>query len=87
MGLSTTFIHKNDSETILLDLKQLLIQSKQKVPLVLQTLEYDAFKGSKGKIGEPCPTCGGLGHRVSDCPKLTRTGAAPGKRDFTSSEW
>lgn len=38
-GVATTFINKNSPETVLLDLKQLLIEAKQRIPLVLQTLE------------------------------------------------
>jgi len=70
-GVATTFINKNSPETVLLDLKHLLIEAKQRIPLVLQTLEGaeegDLFDddGSKG-----CVVCGGLGHRAPDCPKL-----------------
>jgi superfamily II DNA/RNA helicase len=37
-GIATTFINKNSPEEVLLDLKYLLIEAKQRVPLVLQTL-------------------------------------------------
>jgi len=38
-GVATTFINKNQSEAILLDLKHLLIEAKQKVPPVLAAIE------------------------------------------------
>lgn len=70
-GVATTFINKNSPETVLLDLKHLLIEAKQQIPLVLQTLEgeeqvpLEDDEGTKG-----CIFCGGLGHRVANCPKL-----------------
>ncbi|KAI0244412.1 DEAD-box ATP-dependent RNA helicase 35, partial [Massospora cicadina] len=65
-GLATTFINlTSSSEAILLDLKHLLIEAKQK-------------RDSGG-----CTYCGGLGHRISECPKLeahnrTQTAAVMG---------
>lgn len=72
-GLATTFVNKNQSESILLDLKHLLQEAKQRVPPVLQALhdpmdelrELEAASGTRG-----CVYCGGLGHRIADCPKL-----------------
>eukprot|EP00899_Mesostigma_viride_P026890 jgi/Mesvir1/7386/Mv19187-RA.1 len=71
-GIATTFINKNQSETILLDLKHLLKESGQRIPPVLATLddpmdaeEEAGVDGSKG-----CAYCGGLGHRIATCPKL-----------------
>ena len=37
-GIATTFINKNQSEEILLDLKHLLKEAKQRIPPVLQAL-------------------------------------------------
>lgn len=37
-GVATTFINKNVDESMLLDLKALLIEAKQRVPPVLQAL-------------------------------------------------
>lgn len=37
-GIATTFINKNQSEHILLDLKHLLREAKQRLPPVLQAL-------------------------------------------------
>lgn len=72
-GIATTFINKNQSESILLDLKHLLREAKQRIPPVLQALEdpmeelleLEAASGTRG-----CAYCGGLGHRIADCPKL-----------------
>jgi ATP-dependent RNA helicase DDX41 len=72
-GIATTFINKNQSETVLLDLKHLLREAKQRIPPVLAMLddpmeqaeELAKLTGTKG-----CAYCGGLGHRIGDCPKL-----------------
>jgi len=71
-GVATTFINKDVPESALLDLKHLLIEAKQRVPPVLLALQ-DASEelmdvgGSKG-----CAFCGGLGHRITECPKLDK---------------
>lgn len=72
-GVATTFINKDTSELALLDLKHLLREAKQRIPPVLQSLhdpteelrDLEAASGAKG-----CVYCGGLGHRIADCPKL-----------------
>ncbi|KAI9291128.1 P-loop containing nucleoside triphosphate hydrolase protein [Neoconidiobolus thromboides FSU 785] len=66
-GIATTFINTtNSSQQILLDLKHLLIEAKQRVPPILLTLDdpMDAYHTGG------CTYCGGLGHRITDCPKL-----------------
>lgn len=82
-GVATTFINKDVDESVLLDLKHLLIEAKQRVPPVLQALQDPdedliTIGGQKG-----CAFCGGLGHRITDCPRLDkdarRIGA--GKKD------
>ena len=67
-GLATTFINKQVEGSTLLDLKALLLEAGQKVPAFLslmQTAEDDLDESDKG-----CAYCGGLGHRISKCPKL-----------------
>jgi len=73
-GLATTLIRKDCSELILRDLKCLLKEAGQRIPPLLQALEDPkeilateaaALSGQRG-----CIYCGGLGHRVVDCPKL-----------------
>ena len=54
----------------LLDLKHLLIEAAQRVPPFLATLasEQEEFLKVGGDPG--CSYCGGLGHRITACPKL-----------------
>jgi hypothetical protein len=59
-GVATTFINKDVEESILLDLKHLLIEAKQRVPPVLQALDdpdedLADVGGTKG-----CSFCGGM---------------------------
>ena len=63
-GIATTFVNKACDESVLRDLKALLIETRQKVPPFLATLDTDEF------IGEGCTYCGGVGHRITGCPKL-----------------
>ncbi|CAF4348669.1 unnamed protein product, partial [Rotaria sp. Silwood2] len=93
-GLATTFINKTCDEAILLDLKHLLIEAKQIVPSLLLKLESD--KGRLLDIGdEPgCSYCNGLGHRITNCPKLesqhNKTANNMKKNDFLAkgnSDW
>ncbi|KAG0343759.1 hypothetical protein BG004_005011 [Podila humilis] len=69
-GIATTFINMNSSEQILLDLKHLLKEAKQKVPPVLEALEDPTEKYKEMGVAGGCGYCGGLGHRVTECPKL-----------------
>ena len=89
-GVATTFINKDSEESALLDLKHLLVEAKQRVPPVLMALQ-DADEdmmdlgGTKG-----CAFCGGLGHRITDCPKLDKDARRIGasKRDsLAGSSW
>ena len=87
-GVATTFINKSVEESALLDLKHLLIEAKQRVPPVLQALE-DPQEGLNNATGtKGCAFCGGLGHRITDCPKLDsqsrKMGA--GRRDFLADK-
>ncbi|KAI8582175.1 hypothetical protein K450DRAFT_229381 [Umbelopsis ramanniana AG] len=66
-GIATTFINQNCSEQIRLDLKHLLREAKQRVPPFLEALEDPSEK--LGLAGG-CSYCGGLGHRIDNCPKL-----------------
>uniref|UniRef100_A0A0E0E5U4 RNA helicase n=1 Tax=Oryza meridionalis TaxID=40149 RepID=A0A0E0E5U4_9ORYZ len=72
-GVATTFINKNQTETTLLDLKQLLIESKQRLPPILADLD-DPQEDDKVAIAQQsgvkgCAFFGGLGHRIEACPK------------------
>jgi len=72
--VATTFVNKNQEETILLDLKALLLEAGQNVPPFLNQLDSTAETSTK-EIGgvRGCAYCGGLGHRIAVCPKLENT--------------
>merc|ERR1719188_355721 len=84
-GVATTFVNKNQDETILLDLKALLLEAGQNIPPFLQSLDSAADVHVK-EIGgvKGCAYCGGLGHRIAQCPKLetTRQKTASGQKDY-----
>ncbi|CAH8630723.1 unnamed protein product [Dicrocoelium dendriticum] len=88
-GLATTFINKSVDESTLLDLKHLLIEATQRVPEFLVELvsatEHELEMG--GEVG--CAYCGGLGHRITHCPKLeamqNKAAGNLGRKDFLSS--
>ncbi|XP_074643866.1 putative ATP-dependent RNA helicase DDX41 [Tubulanus polymorphus] len=88
-GMATTFINKACDEAILLDLKHLLIEAKQKVPPFLLALQSESEKylDIGGEVG--CSYCGGLGHRITDCPKLEAIQSKQvqniGKKDYLAS--
>lgn len=86
-GIATTFINKSVPQITLLDLKHLLLEAKQPVPPFLHayTADSEQFLTIGGQKG--CTYCGGLGHRIMDCPKReqtqTRMTEAVGRSDFT----
>lgn len=106
-GLATTFINKSNEESVLLDLKHLLIEAKQNVPPFLATLqsETEVYLDLGGmSLSEStlvwlltisfraddrgCSYCGGLGHRITQCPKLeaesSKQVSAVGRKDYLS---
>ncbi|KAF9258099.1 P-loop containing nucleoside triphosphate hydrolase protein [Marasmius fiardii PR-910] len=70
-GIATTFVNMNTPEQTLLDLKYLLMEAGQKVPPFLATIEDP--RAAQGGVLKGCPVCGGLGHGISNCPKLEET--------------
>jgi len=70
-GVATTFINKNVEQSILLDLKHYLKAAKQRVPPVLLALPDDEDEQELGEVlgKKGCAYCGGLGHRITNCPK------------------
>ena len=72
--MATTFVNTREcSDSILLDLKHLLREAKQRVPTFLTAIhdpleEMEAVAQASGVKG--CAYCGGLGHRLADCAKL-----------------
>jgi len=67
-GIATTFVNMNTPEQTLLDLKYLLMEAGQKVPPFLTTI--DDPRAAHGGTLKGCSVCGGLGHGISNCPKL-----------------
>ncbi|KAG5643897.1 DEAD-box ATP-dependent RNA helicase 35 [Asterophora parasitica] len=67
-GIATTFVNMNTAEQTLLDLKYLLMEAGQKVPPFLSTI--DDPRAAQGGTLKGCSVCGGLGHGISNCPKL-----------------
>jgi ATP-dependent RNA helicase DDX41 len=82
-GVATTFVNKDTAEHALLDLKHVLREARQRIPPCLQTLhdpmdELRALEAASGQRG--CVYCGGLGHRIADCPKLRSDSRAQGAK-------
>ena len=78
-GIATTFINRKQTATTLLDLKHLLKEAKQRIPPVLAELDdllKDAEAIAKDSGFKGCHSCGGLGYRVTVCPKVERQAAA-----------
>ncbi|GJQ14357.1 hypothetical protein GpartN1_g6148.t1 [Galdieria partita] len=69
-GLATTFVNSTCNISVLLDLKELLIEAKQKVAPFLENLDAHNFALEDVGGVRGCAYCGGLGHRVTACPKL-----------------
>eukprot|EP00871_Galdieria_phlegrea_P001851 jgi/Galph1/2667/GphlegSOOS_G1354.1 len=69
-GLATTFVNSSTNISVLLDLKELLIEAKQKVAPFLENLDVHHFALEDVGGVRGCAYCGGLGHRVTTCPKL-----------------
>lgn len=85
-GVATTFVNKNQEETILLDLKALLLEAGQNVPPFLQQIDAPSQAVNVQEIGgvKGCAYCGGLGHRIANCPKLetTRQKTSSAQKDY-----
>ncbi|XP_003376445.1 ATP-dependent RNA helicase abstrakt [Trichinella spiralis] len=80
--------------SVLLDLKHLLLEAKQEVPLFLSSFEAESEKLLEIGDERGCTFCGGLGHRISDCPKLeslqNKRAQSLNKRDFlayNTADW
>lgn len=88
-GRATTFINRSVELPVLLDLKHLLLEAKQKLPDFLAQLESDTEKYLVLGDERGCSYCGGLGHRITDCPKLeavqNKQASAVGRKDFLAT--
>ena len=84
-GMATTFINKDVDQSVLLDLKHILLEAKQHIPPVLMAIEEpDQDVSAIG--GQGCSFCGGLGHRITNCPKLDKDSRklVAEKKDFVT---
>lgn len=85
-GTATTMINSKVDVAVLADLKHLLIEAKQKLPPFLASIqtENDQLNEDLGSSG--CSYCGGLGHRITACPKLEavqqKKAGEVGKKDY-----
>lgn len=74
-GVATTFINNTIDKSILLDLKGLLTEAKQRMPPILNMLVDPSDQNAMDEAptgGRACAFCGGLGHRISNCPKILK---------------
>merc|ERR1719266_467695 len=82
-GTATTMINNKVEENVPADLKHLLLEAKQKIPPFLASIVTEAEV--LGDLGG-CTYCGGLGHRITACPKLesvnNKKAGEVGKRDY-----
>ena len=101
-GRATALINEKSEEAVLLDLRALLREANQNIPKFLNEwaddIAGDEFKkeltlDAAQKTSEKgCTYCGGLGHRITGCPKLASVrsrqskDALGGGRDFMRSE-
>uniref|UniRef100_A0A914IBS1 RNA helicase n=1 Tax=Globodera rostochiensis TaxID=31243 RepID=A0A914IBS1_GLORO len=76
-GIATTFINRKADLSVLLDLKHLLIEAGQQLPAFLKQIAGEDEDLAPDHDTEPinemdkgCSYCSGLGHRITNCPKL-----------------
>jgi len=88
-GTATTMVNSKVDEAVLADLKHLLIEAKQKVPPFLASIVTEADQLNEGLGSVGCSYCGGLGHRITACPKLeavqNKKAGEVGKKDYLAS--
>jgi len=90
-GVATTMINNKIDLAVLADLKHLLLEAKQKVPPFLAGIECDTdnLAGSGEMEDAGCSYCGGLGHRITACPKLeavqNKKAKEVGNREYLAS--
>ncbi|XP_015787626.1 probable ATP-dependent RNA helicase DDX41 [Tetranychus urticae] len=69
-GFASTFVNKYVDESILLELKLLLIEAKQQLPPFLMALRSADDKYLQAESETGCMHCGGLGHISENCPRV-----------------
>jgi len=89
-GVATTMINNKVEMAVLADLKHLLLEAKQKVPPFLASMETETDQlAVAGMSDGGCSYCGGLGHRITACPKLeavqNKKAGEVGKKDYLAN--
>jgi len=88
-GMATTMINNKVDMAVLADLKHLLIEAKQKLPPFLASIQTEADQLNEDLGSGGCSYCGGLGHRITACPKLeavqNKKAGEVGKKDYLAS--
>ncbi|KAK6013367.1 DEAD/DEAH box helicase [Ostertagia ostertagi] len=70
-GMATTFINRKADLSVMQDLKQLLVEAGQELPAFLRDLAGEAEEAPTDNADDKgCAYCSGLGHRITNCPKL-----------------
>ncbi|UKK02173.2 helicase [Theileria orientalis] len=70
-GMATTLLDGTEEESVLKNLKSILIESNQDIPEFLKGIHVgaDTLRDIGGLRG--CAYCGALGHRIAECQKLS----------------
>jgi len=89
-GVATTMINNKVEMAVLADLKHLLLEAKQKVPPFLASMETETDQLAEAGMSDGgCSYCGGLGHRITACPKLeavqNKKAGEVGKKDYLAN--
>ncbi|CAH2065152.1 unnamed protein product, partial [Iphiclides podalirius] len=86
-GVATTLLGRAADDSVLRDLAHLLREAGQKVPSFL--LEMIGEPDVPAADGQGCSYCGGLGHRITECPKLeavqNKQASNIGRRDYLAN--
>ncbi|KAI8431454.1 hypothetical protein MSG28_015973 [Choristoneura fumiferana] len=86
-GVATTLLGRAAESSVLKDLAHLLREAGQKVPSFL--LDMIGEPDVPELDGQGCSYCGGLGHRITECPKLeavqNKQASNIGRRDYLAN--
>ncbi|VDD91150.1 unnamed protein product [Enterobius vermicularis] len=92
-GMSTTFVNRRSDISVLQDLRALLIEAGQELPVFLKELGGPQPAPQNDIVSNEdrgCSYCSGLGHRITNCPKLesiqAKTAAYVGRNEFAGDE-
>uniref|UniRef100_A0AAF5Q020 RNA helicase n=1 Tax=Wuchereria bancrofti TaxID=6293 RepID=A0AAF5Q020_WUCBA len=92
-GMATTFINRRADISVLQDLRALLLEAGQELPLFLRDMggpELEQSNDSTSADDKGCAYCSGLGHRITNCPKLenvqTKTAVYLSRPDYGGEE-